>query len=174
MSADLMLPLKKVVPFNDVLLETHVVLQRILNLTSPDPLAVELPPSKKMLDVRLSDRLVDATFPGAYVRFSTNEESVVDFGVFEGGTTRERLLVGCGTAGTPAADVLTAALAAASAQLMGSIIIDAGTHWTENEECLPIELISRLALKGPAGSFEAAIDLAHKNQSSNARHRAKW
>jgi len=168
MSADLMLRLSAPVLFSDVLDQTRVVLVSLLKVASIGSLLAELPHSEKAAGIRLPERLVDSTFPGAYVRFSTDEQSIVHFGVFEGGS-KGNLLIGFGSVSTPASQVLTAGLAAATALLMHTTIIDSGTHWLDKEEYQPAELISELAVEESPSDLPAAIVSVHNKQSSRKR-----
>jgi hypothetical protein len=98
-SSSLILPLKKVVPFDDVLQRARKMLSTFLKLDSVPPLQVELPPRFKNSKhiPTLMDRLVDVSFPGAYVCFERDEQSVVDCHVFEGGSNSTNLMLGFGT-----------------------------------------------------------------------------
>ncbi len=171
MSASLIFRLHKIVPLDDVLRNTRFLLLRMLKLSSVPALICELPPGKKATGIKLEGRLIDSSFPGAYIEFEGREESVVDLHVFESGPSRENLLVGCGGVGAPTSDVLAAAVTIASAELMGSTIVDAGTHWTDMEECTATELFVRLALQEQQSDFSAAIELVYRKQCGHIKDR---
>lgn len=174
MSASLIISLKRIVPVDDVLQRTKGVLLKLLNIDAAPSLHAELPPrlrDAKHLPV-LRNRLVDISFPGAYVKFEGNDESVVDFHVFEGGSGSTNLMVGCGSVSTPDSDLLTAALAAAFAELMEATILDAGTYWMHEEEASAQELVEQLRLREEQRDFAAAVKSFHATMEV-CRRRAK-
>jgi hypothetical protein len=172
LSAGLILSLQKVVSFNAVLETTHGLLLRLLNLETVPGLTSELPPQRKVSKhvPSLENRLIDISFPGAYIKFQSDDESVVHFHVFEGGPNRTNLMVGCTSVSTTNSEVLTAAVAAAAGQLIDTSIIDAGTHWTNKEEGTADELVDSLALRDRQTDFAAAVELVYHKMAVHKRH----
>jgi hypothetical protein len=168
MSASLIFPMEKAVTFATVLQHTRATLLRLLKLQSVPPLLSKLPPRPRGSATTLEGSLIDADFPGAYVNFQGDDESTVRLGVFEGGP--KELLVGVGGVSTPASDVLTAAIAVATVNLMGgSMIGDYGHHWIDRDDCTAEELVNTLALQVPQSDFMRAVELVHSKQAINER-----
>lgn len=146
------------------------ILSLFLRLDDIPPLQAELPPrlkSSKCIPV-LAHRLIDISFPGAYVRFHDDENSTVDFHVFEG-AGKTNLMLGCGSTSTSASDLLAAALAASSAQCMDSMIIDAGLHWTRQEETKAAEPINRLSIQQQQTDFATALEYFRRGLAVHQR-----
>lgn len=170
MAASLIVRTTKRVPFPSVMESASTLLLQLLKTDSVPDLTSELPPAKRSSS--LEDRIIDGTFPGAYVRFRDIEGSLVDYHAFDSPTRpyEERLLVSCEASGRgPASDVLAAALAIASARLANGLIDDAGHHWIEKDEYGPEELLAWLRLSEKRASFQDAIEAVYKKEAIHKR-----
>jgi hypothetical protein len=167
-AADLIITVRNVVRFGEVLTRAERVLRRLVNTTSVPRLTYVLPSAKQNQD--LAEHLVDLTFPGAYIRLAEAEQSSVDFATFEG--SGKKLLLGCAAYGrTPASEVLAAALAAASAELMGGAVIrDDGHHWVTADECTAHEFLEKLSLSKVQADFGAGIEGVYCKLAVHRKH----
>lgn len=157
MSADLVLHLKSAVQFDDIMKKLPSILTEILKLGSIPQLICELPPAKQNTGIVLRDQLIDIHFPGAYIKFQERDESVAHFQVFQG--SQKEPFAGCGATASGMSQVLTAALAIATAQVLGEAMIeDYGTHWLDKEKYTARELMDHLMLSHRQANFINAID----------------
>jgi hypothetical protein len=152
---------RKVVPFHALVSRTLNVLALLAKTDKVPALKVEPPPAKESSSIE--GKLVDMDFPGACVELEGTVGSLVSLGALQG--SDKKLIIGCTSYGREAAaEVLTAALAIATAQLTDGRIVDAALHWTAKEECTAEELVEALALREPQSNFPAAVELVFQKQ----------
>jgi hypothetical protein len=173
-SLSLVVRIREVASFAEILERSSVTLMRLLNLESVPKLIYELPPAKKNLS--LEGQLIDANFPGAYISLQNIERSMASFLVFNSPAPgeKDRLLLSCGADGRgPASEVLVVSLAAAASELVSGSIDDAGHHWLDKDEYGPEELVEGLRLLERPTDFHVAVELVHRRQAVHERHQAR-
>lgn len=174
MSLSLVVRIRGVAPFADVLERASATLMQLLNLESVPKLVCEFPPAKKNLS--LEGQLIDVNFPGAYISLQGIDRSLASFLVFNSPAQgeKERLLLSCGADGRgPASEVLVVALAVAAGCQMHGSIDDAGHHWLDKDEYSAEELIEGLRLSETPQDFHAAVELVYRRLAIHERHPAR-
>jgi hypothetical protein len=171
MAASLVVRLHNTVSFAAVLERTSAVLCQLMGLESVPKLLVELPPAHK--NESLEGASIDVNFPGAYITLQEIEHSLATFLVFNSpvGNVRTRLLVGCSAEGrTPESEVLVAALAVATSELVQGSIDDAGHHWLGKDEYSAQELVESLREQEQRSDLHSAAEAAYHRQSAHRRN----
>jgi hypothetical protein len=130
--------------FSVVLRKSEEVLGRILNKKSVSQSLCTLPPGVKKHVEDIEGQFLGTGFSGAYVTNADFPESLVGVGYLEASFAHQLPWAYFSGGRSRNTKLLTASLAIAAADLVGSLIEDSGHHWIKKDEYNPDELLAAM------------------------------
>jgi hypothetical protein len=160
MSYSLHVSVLRPVLVKDVFLSTRTVLAHLSKLEKRPEIEWKYPPNPK---IRATEENALSAGVSFYVGLKgISEESLVQFGVSDVRRygLNEPAFASFTVHNFPEQNILALAMAIAVAQLTGSTIEDGSSHWIEEEEAEPKELLRRFRLsKAPSDLSEAIAQI---------------
>lgn len=141
--------------FSVILRKSEETLGKMLGRPVSKMLCV-LPPGAKNQVPDVESQFIGAGFSGAYVSTADLPESFCHVGYCDGSFAHEKPWVYLSGGRSRDTKLLTASLAIALAQTVGSPIEDCGHHWLRKDEYSPEELLAEM------------MELASRNQAEGS------
>jgi hypothetical protein len=130
--------------FSVILRKSEKILGKVLSGKSVSQSSCTLPPGVKKHIEDIEGQFLGAGFSGAYVSNADCPESRVDVGYVQMAIVREQPFAYFSGGRSRNTKLLTASLAIAVAELVGSPIEDSGHHWIKKDEYSPDELLAAM------------------------------